>query len=163
MSLHDWCFSGPMCKGVRKRSVAGFCCPWNPWAWRWGGLATSAHRRSSQTPFCKSFTLHKTAFPSFIIYSGRAKYSARTKYSDDMWICEILNQCIKIKSSGKKVFGPQYQFVLSNRRIPSFFFKFIFSKLFIAIFTLKMYRFFYMPIQMDFKQNFFNCLLLLRF
>ncbi len=37
----------------------------------------------------------------------------------------------------------QYQFVRSKRRIPSvFFLKFIFSKLFIVIFTLKMYSFF---------------------
>ncbi len=44
---------------------------------------------------------------------------------------------------------------MSKRRIPSvFFIKFIFSKLFIAIFTLKM--FFYIPIQMDFKQKFFK-------
>ncbi len=44
----------------------------------------------------------------------------------------------------QKSFWPQYQFVLSKRRIPSvFFLKFVFSKLFIAIFTLKMYNFLY--------------------
>ncbi len=42
-----------------------------------------------------------------------------------------------------KSFWAQYQFVTSKRRIPSvFFLKFIFSKLFIVIFTLKMYSFF---------------------
>ncbi len=60
-----------------------------------------------------------------------------------LWICEVLNQCIKIKSSGKKVFELRTNLLCPREEsLQVFFLKFIFSKLFIAIFTLKMYSFF---------------------
>jgi hypothetical protein len=56
---------------------------------------------------------------------------------------------------------PQYQFVMSKRRIPSVFFKF-FQTFYIHICPQNV-PFFYMPIQMDFKQKYFKYLHLWRF
>ncbi len=59
-------------------------------------------------------------------------------------VYDILYQPIKIKSSGKKVFDLNINFLCPREQSLQFFFlKFVFSKLFIAIVNLKMYNFLY--------------------
>jgi hypothetical protein len=54
-----------------------------------------------------------------------------------------LNQCLKIKSSGKKVIDFNILCYVQEKNLFGFFlFKNIFFKLFIGIFYLKMYKFF---------------------
>jgi hypothetical protein len=78
-----------------------------------------------------------------------------------MWSFESM---YKDQIKWQKSFWPQHQFVMSKRRIPSvFFLKFIFSKLFIAIVTLKMYSFFISQFKWISNKKILNCLLLLRF
>ena len=69
----------------------------------------------------------------------------------------------KDQNKWQKSFWPQYQFAMSKRRIPSFFSQLCLFQTFYSHIYPQNVQFFYMPIQIEFKQKYFNCLLLLRF
>jgi hypothetical protein len=74
-----------------------------------------------------------------------------------------LYQCMKIKSSGQKVFDIISICYVQEKNPFIFFSQIYLFQTFCSHIYSKNVQFFYMPIQMEFKLKYFNCLILLRF
>ncbi len=74
-----------------------------------------------------------------------------------------INVHIKIKSSGKQVFDPTTNLLCPREESLQFFSKIYLFQTFYSHIYPQTVHFFIMPIQMDIKQKYFNCLLLLKF
>ena len=67
-----------------------------------------------------------------------------------------MNQCIKIKSNGKNVFGLSTNLLCPREESLLFFSKIYLFQTFYSHIYPQNVQFFYIPIQMDFKQKFFK-------